>query len=138
MTQGIQQRQSGLAQPSVFDAPVTLRIASDFDRPADDFGSFVVGVTDEHSFRELPDDFSGAFVWFTNPSATATVSVAVSKRQDAEVDVAAGDGEDTKVGTLIPPRMMVRLKFPRWAAADTAYLIHEGTEPVDLTVQKGS
>jgi hypothetical protein len=122
----------------VFDEPVTLRIASDIGRDADDFGAFVVGVGTDHDAAALPDDFAGKYVWVTNPSATASVAVAVSTRADAEVDVGATDGADTKVGTLIPPRMMVRLLLPRWDEADTGYLIHEATEPVALTVQKGS
>jgi hypothetical protein len=121
---------------------IDLQIASDIGRAANDFGGLRIACATNHNFEPLPADYNGQYVWFINPHATATIMVAQSLRQTAEVSVGAAGSNNpaTKllIGTPIPPRTAMRLTLDEWDPSVTCYLIHEASEAADLTLQKGS
>lgn len=120
------------------EAPVFLRIANDIGRAQNDFGGLAIDSGTTHAAAALPAEYSDEFVWFSNPHETATVVVAVSLENDSEVTADPADGATLTVGTAIPPRMMVRLWMPFWHPDQTAYLIHEASEAMTLTLNLGS
>ncbi len=77
-------------------------------------------------------------MWFSITHESATVDIAVSLGNDSEVTADPAGGATLTVGTAIPPRMMVRLWMPFWHPDQTAYLIHEASEAMTLTLNLGS